>query len=444
MKNAMKIRTTISALLLTLGPMAYGQALPAAVAAAPSDPFLPSLDGIVHYALTASELVQFGYYSPGTVGETTALSGNLSYQSKSTVHPFSLLFAGGLLLGNQPGQAAVSTYENLAVSQGLVTRTWIFNVSDSFSLLPESPITGPSGVPGVGDLGVVPIEGPAYGPGGGVFSLAGKQVANTVSGSAERQLDHATSISGSAGWSVLHFLNSNGSNGGGSLNDSQISGIVALNRRIDARSSASLNAVYSTISYTGSSIGLYPDIETRGLNVFYQRTLSRTLSASVSAGPQWVSSSNSLLIPSAINLAVSTSLSYVRRSIHGSVAYSRGVNAGSGVLAGALSDSVSGGVGRAYGRNWVASLSAAYVRTSGLTQFAIGPGSPANSTFNTSSAGMQVSRRINNPLSAYASYSIQDQSYSNLLGAQNPFSGTSQIIGVGITFTPRSTRLGQF
>jgi hypothetical protein len=444
MKNAMKTRTAISALILVLGPSAYGQAVPAGIASTPRDPFLPPIDGTVHYSLTASELMQFGYYGPGGMTETTALSGNLAYQNKSTVRPFSLLLSGGLLMGNQTGQAGVSTYENVAISQGLVTRTWVFNVADSFSFLPESPTTGLSGVPGVGDLGVIPIQGPAYGPGGGVLSNAGQQIANSLSGSAERQLDHATSFSGSGSYSVLHFLDNNDVSG---LDLSQASGTVAVNRRLDARSSASVNAVYSSMSYSSSGSeanSSYPDIETRGLNVSYQRTLSRALSVAGSVGPQWVSSSNSLLIPSALNVAATASLAYTHRYTHASLAYSRGVNSGSGVLPGALSDTISGGVGRAYGRNWVTSATASYVRTSGLTQLQPGISSATKSTYDTTYAGVQVTRRINNPLSAYASYTVQDQSYSSPVGAQNPFSGTSQIIGVGITFTPRSTRLGQF
>ncbi len=442
MKNTLKIRTALSAVLLALVPRAQGQAIPAGIAAAPQDPFLPALDGKVHYSLTASELVQFGYYGPGGTVETTALSGNVAYQSTSMVRPFSLLASAGLLLGNQPGLNGVSSYENVSVSQGLVTRSWVFNLSDSLSFLPESPTTGLSGVPGTGDLGVVPIQGPANGPGGGILSYAGRQIANTLSGSGERRLDHATSLSGSASWSVLQFPNSSTSGG---FNSSQVSGTVAVNRRIDSRSSASLNAMYETISYSGAQVGLFaPDIEVRGLNVSYQRRLTRSLSAAGSIGPQWVSSSDSRLIPSSLNLAATASLTYAHRDTNASVAYSRGVNAGSGVLPGVNSDSISGGIGRSYGRDWVTSASGSYVRSSGLTQVQAGAGAPVNATYDTAYAGVQVTRRINQPLSAYASYNVQHQSSNGLSGAQTPFSGTSHTIGVGITFTPRSTRLGQF
>lgn len=437
-------RFALPALLLAASAVCSAQAVPAGIATAPSDPFLPPLDGVLHYALSASELVQLGYYTPGQTTETTVLSGDIAYQGKSQSLPFSMLFAAGVLLPNQAGIGA-SGFISTSVTQGLVTHNYILNVSDTFSFLPQSPTTGLSGVAGVGDLGLIPVQGPTYGPAGGVLSTSGNMVANTLSGSAERVLTRATSISGLGSWSILHFLD-NTNNGLGGIDYSQKTGEVSLNQRINARSSASVSAVYSVFDFSGGgqAAQLYPNFQTKGLNFSYQRTLSRTLTAGVTVGPQWVSSSDSALIPNTVNLALSADLAYVRRTTNASVFYTRGVNGGSGVIPGALSDSFSAAVGRAYGRNWVASLSGSYVRTSGLSQFA-GTGSvPTNVVFNTDFIGGQVTRRISNTFSAYGSYTFQNQSFSNSFLTQNAFNGTSQTFGIGITYTPRSTRLGQF
>jgi hypothetical protein len=131
------------------------------------------------------------------------------------------------------------------------------------------------------------------------------------------------------------------------------------------------------------------------------------------------------------------------------VSYSRGVNGGSGVLPGALSDSVTGSLAHTYGRNWVASLNAAYTHTSGLTQLVTGiPSAPTNVVYDTVFGGAQATRRINTHFSGYISYQAQNQSTNFSLptqnAARNALNGTSQTFGIGITFTPRSTRLGQF
>lgn len=405
-----------------------------------SGPNLPSLDGILHYALSASEIVQLGYYGPGEVTHATTLGGDVSYTAKSAALPFNLLFAGGVILGNQQGQGT-TYYSSAVVSQGLVTRNWVFNISDSVSFLPQSPTTGLSGISGVGDLGAIPVQGPVTGPAGGIFSNAGDRVGNTVSGSVERQISRDTSISGTGSWSVLHFLDA-----GDGLNYSQVSGMAAINHHLDARTSMSVDAVYSTFTYndTGTGIG-QPDIETRGINLSFQRLLSRTLSISASAGPQWVSSSNSTLIPDSINVAATAALSYQRGFTTAFVGYSRGVNGGSGVLPGAVADGISGSLGHTYGRKWVAAISGAYTHTSGLTQLSNGTSVvPVNEVYNSTFGGAQLTRSISTHFSAYVSYGAQNQSNNFSLGAQNALNGSSQTFGIGVTFTPRSTRLGQF
>ena len=60
---------------------------------------------------------------------------------------------------------------NMSVSQGYIARNWVFNISDSFSFLPQSPTTGLSGIAGVGDLGSTPVQGPWKGRLGGYSRL---------------------------------------------------------------------------------------------------------------------------------------------------------------------------------------------------------------------------------------------------------------------------------
>lgn len=443
----MKIQTLISVLLLSMGAsIAQGQALPTAESSMASTlgPNLPNLDGVFHYSLSASEVIQFGYYGSGQTTNATDLSGNAAYTSPNTTRPFSMLFAGGVILADQAG-GGTNSFWNIAASQGYVTRHWIFNISDSFSYLPQSPTTGLSGIPGVGDVGAVPTQGPGAGPIGGIITTSGDRIGNAVSGSVERTLTRNTSISGSGSWGVLHYLGSDAEAG---LDTSQVSGTVSLNRRIDARSSIGVAAVYSTYSYSGVGSGLNtPDIETRGINVFYQRVLSRTLSVNASVGPQWVSSSNNTLVPDSTDVAVNAGIEYSYQNVHAGVSYSRGVNNGSGVLPGSLTDSFAASAGRNYGRNWVVGLTMAYSHSAGLTQFLNGTSLvTTNATYDTVYGGAQVTRRISPHFSAYASYTAASQSSNNLVEPVTPnvLDSTFQTFGFGITFTPRSTNLGQF
>ena len=221
----MKMWIPVSMLLLA-SAASYGQAVPTAEASTGSGPGLSWIDGTVHYSLGVSQLIQDGLYGAGNVTGATNLSGSAGYASMSKDKPFSMLYAGGVLFNTGSGQGT-QTYQNIAASQGLIRGKWIFNISNSFSFLPQSPTTGYSGISGVGDLGTTPISGPSQGPAGGVLTFAANRISNTLSGSIERRLTGSTSVSGSGSWSILHFLDQQDG-----LNTTQISGQVGLNHRI--------------------------------------------------------------------------------------------------------------------------------------------------------------------------------------------------------------------
>lgn len=426
----------------------FGQAAPTVAPvqtqtpAGTTQPRLSWVDGTVHYSLSGSEVVQYGYYGNGDVTSSTALSGVVGYSSLSLVHPTTVLFAGGVVVG-QGGQGT-STYQNLDISQTLIRKRWVFNVTDSFSFLPQSPVTGVAGVPGVNSPGTIPIDGPSQGPAGGVLTYSGNRISNMLAGTIERQLSGRTSVSGSGAYTVLHFLDKNAG-----LDTTMLSGEAGINHQIDRRNSVSLNAVYSTFDTT-NFFSLYPtgfpnDItyQTKGINASYSHLWTRSLSTDISAGPLWIQSSASQLIPNQLSYSLNAGLSYSRRLTSYSLRYTHGVNGGSGVQPGALSDDVTGTVGRTFSQKWAGSASLVYTRTSGLLAVAPNLGS-VNGIANTEYGTLQLTRGFTRTLSGYASYTVQNQSFDQGLLAPNAFNGMSHIFGFGVTWTPQSTRLGEF
>jgi hypothetical protein len=444
----MKMLFSISTMLLLFGVRSYGQAVPTATAtptstaAGANGPRLSWVDGTVHYALSATELIQFGYYGAGNVASTTALSGNVGYESLSLTHPFSLLFAGGVLFG-QAGQG-VTTYQNIAVSQSLIKGKWIFGVMDSFSFLPQSPTTGIAGIAGVGPIGTLPIQGPSSGPAGGVLTYSANRISNTVSGNVERLLTGKTSISGVGSWSVLHFLDQNAG-----YDTTSTSGQVGINHRINVRNSVSLSAVYTTYDTSGiyNNIPGFPNnnvtYQTKGLNLTYNRQWTRALATDVSAGPQWISSSAAQVDPNRLNAYVNAGMSYSRKLTNFGARYTHGVNAGSGVFAGAESDSFSLSANRNFTRQWQGSAVFNYTRSSRL--LVVGPvGVLPSGAINTEYGTLQVMRGFTRTISGYASYSVQNQDVNSAYSAQNIFNGLSHSVAFGVSWTPQSTRLGDF
>ena len=166
---------------VALSGISLAQSIPAGVGSTPTVGFpLPQLNGSFNYSLNASELVSSSFFGSQGVEATTSLSGDLTYLSSNIRHPFSAIYSGGVLLANS-GQPN-TTYQSLALSQSYVTKNWNFGIQDAVSYLPESPINGLSGIPGVGDLGIDPVP-VGTDAGLGILTLYGPRISNTVTGS---------------------------------------------------------------------------------------------------------------------------------------------------------------------------------------------------------------------------------------------------------------------
>ena len=443
----MKMLLSISTILVAFGVRGFGQAVPTAIAnqtptpAGTAGPQISWIDGTVHYALSATQLVQFGFYGAGNVTTTTAISGNVGYANLSQTHPFGLLFAGGVLFG-QSGQG-VSTYQNIMATQGYIRGKWALQIADSMSFLPQSPTVGISGIAGVGNIGTVPIQGPSAGPAGGVLTYSGNRISNALSGNIERRFTGKTSISGSSSWSILHFLDQNAG-----LDTHSISASVALNHRINLRNSVSVAAVYTTYDTSGLNYnvpGYTSDkvtYTTKGINLTYTRQLTRSLSMDASAGPQWISSSAAPIVPDRLNAYVNAGLGYNHQLTNFGLRYTHGVNAGSGAFAGAESDTATASASHNFNRDWAGSASLNFTRTTSL--LALNSGGSSNQAITTEYGTIQMMHAFTRTISGNASYSIQNQDLNNSQPSSNTFQGISHTISFGVSWTPRSTRLGDF
>jgi hypothetical protein len=425
---------------VALPSLCWGQAAPTATAPRPAFAGInfPAINGNFQYGLSASEIIQSGYTNNGGLNEATNISGDLAYTTKSEVRPLSLLYTGGVQFGNQAGYGTTS-YQSLGITQSYVTRSWIFGVSDVISYLPQSPTVGLSGIPGTGDIGLDPVQNGLQ-PSQGILTINNNRVSNTASGNVQRQLDAFTSISGGASYGILHFF------GAGGLDSSQISADVAINRRIDARSSASLAATYGTYDY--SNLGTGASFATRGLSASYKRQLSRALTASVSGGPEWISSSSTLAIPSQLTYTASVSLGYTIRQYNAQIGYIRGITGGAGVQPGGISDSLIGSLQRPFGNVWSVGANIGYSRTQGLSNVATPTnlallGLTTTGNYNSVFAGAQVSRRLSRSFSAFGSYTAINQSYSQVQVSPVALNGIVQSFALGISYFPRSLHLGQ-
>jgi hypothetical protein len=385
--------------------------------------------GEFNYSLTASESYISGYQGSSS-GASTNLSGEATYVSNSETHPTSLLYSGGYFFGNGSNINS-SSYQSLGVSQVLRARRWRLGVSDIITYLPSSPLYSVSGVPFSGDVGTTPISTGQV-PTQSILTNYGEQVSNTVSGSVSRDLTGKTYVEGYGAYTVQRFLQ----NG---LNNNDLLASGSLGHRFSVRNSVAASYTYGQYSFAQSVAGIANfQFISHGVSGTYTHAFNRNLALQVSAGPQWISSNTSSVLPSRTLFTSAVLLSYTGERTRASAGYSRSPNIGSGVLLGALSDNVSFSMQHVFTRDWSGGLTANYGRASGLAAL---PGE--NILTNSFYGGVQANRRLGENFSAFASYSAVTQSAGSQAIARNAFDGTAHIVTVGITFSPHTRHVGR-
>jgi hypothetical protein len=182
-------------------------------------------------------------------------------------------------------------------------------------------------------------------------------------------------------------------------------------------------------------------IQAQSAPIGLERRWTRNIHTTLSVGPQWISSSTSTTTPavggstpppSTVSYTINASLADTLRFGEINVTYSHGANGGGGFNLGAENDSIFANFNREIGTRERASfgLQTGYRRTAGLVK---------NGVTNAEFCTVLANRRMGRDFSAFASYAINYQTTSAALPA-NTLSGTSQILSVGIEFSPRHAR----
>jgi hypothetical protein len=435
---SLPLRGMLLVLVLSAGQLASAQALPAAEAAPISTGFaLPTSLGSLQFAVSASQSLVWGYFSNSGPSASTNVTGDLAYLSNSKRHPFSAVLTGGRSW-SESSQGSYG-YASVGVSQVASFGRWNFVVSDMVSYLPGTPVAGLSGVPGVGDLGITPVQ-VGTDTGQGILTAYSSRITNSAAGSLTRQLTGKTSISASGTYSIYRFLDSattSTSHSSAGLDNDSIGGSAGLIHQLNARSSYGGSYSYSSFSFPSNTLGVpAPDFNSQTASAFASHQFTRRLSASISAGPQWTSVGTPGSSPS-LSLFVSALTSYSAKNYSTSLSFSRSTNSGFGVVGGAISNSVNLSVNHTFAVVWNTAATFSYAQSSSLP----GPKVPSFSG-NTYVAGGQVSRAIARSFSCYASYTLEEQS-TTTVSAVDLFTGTSQVVGFGITFSPSALHLGR-
>ena len=409
----MKPTFKILAFFFTVCASVHAQVVPAA-----TGPRNVPVVGNLHYALRYSQSDQMSNTFPDM--QTVAASGSLEYSNSNERLPFIMDYAGGYTWTISGPSYESGLFQHLFLSQGINWRRWKLLLNDDVSYLPESPITGFSGIPGTGEPIGVPNPTPSSSQ--SILTLNTHVVDNIASGEIEHSLNYATTFSGGGGSEILRYPNDDG------LNTNSKTGNATLKWRLNARNSLLANYVFTEYDYPDHfNINFLTNTALFGL----QHQWSRNLTTIVSAGPQWISSSDQGVVPTSRNVSVIASVNYKLRFTSADASYTRGTNGGAGYLVGGEVDSVQGDLLHQFGMNTTIGFAGGYQRTTGLN---------SNGVTNSIYGGAQATRRIGRNVIVFANYTGIDQtSTSNL--PTNALGQLMQVIGFGIGYSPRDPHL---
>lgn len=354
--------------------------------------------------------------------ERNVASGEIEYLNGNEHTPFRVTYSGGDIwaVGDSNSVSGTAVFQHCLLSQGYVARQWAWNLSNDVSYLPQSPTTGFSGIPGVGSL-----------PGEPVTSDQSILLDNTrrVHSGTELSFTHSLgsdkTIALMGGYDILRFPD------GHDLETNQLQVAPQLRWRLTALNSLSMDYTFSRFSYPGSSFIMRTQSAQFGL----KRIWNRRLKVAGSAGPEWITSTDDRIVPSSTPFGANAALQYQGRAFTSNVSYSRETTGGAGTATqlGAHRDDVSIGIARASGRNLSVSASGSYQRTRGLSQ---------SGTTNSAFGGVQAQRRIGQYLTLFVDYTLIEQR-SSLALRSHAINGWSQVLGFGIGYFPRSTRIAK-
>jgi hypothetical protein len=404
----MKKTIQLLAFLLAVSAVARAQVAPAATTGPAS----------LHYSLRYSETAYFYGASEGEQQRGIG-SGSVDYTNGGEHFPFTLNYTGGYIWIFAGPQDGSGYFQNFSISQGYIGSKWNIVFSDNISYLPVPATVGFSGVPGAGE----PVGGSGSPPDANqpLLTVNTRTLSNIGTGEITRSLNSSTRFSAGGNTELISFPE-----GGGIDTNVQMANLE-LTRRLDARNSISGQYLFDQYSYASSTVAF--DTNTASAN--YSRTWNRQLKTSVSAGPQFTHSSNSAVVPDSTGLYVNASANDLLRFGAASLTYNHGKSGGGGVLIGGNEDFVNAGLSREFRRNLDLGIQGSYRRTAGVENSGI-----ITATY----GGAQATWRLNDDFTVFANYTAINQSTSAALQS-NVLNQLQQVVGFGIGYAPRRTRL---
>jgi hypothetical protein len=391
--------------------------------------------------------------------------GSLELQRLWSHYDLSLDYLGGVGYYDAKG-IGFKQIEELGIKQKITWKRGEFGVRDAFSYQPEGSFGsayGSVGTTGAGLGGVNAFFG------GTVLGALGQvpRIMNIALVDVVESLTPKSSITATAGYGIVHFLQNEPGTVNSFIGSSQVSGEVGYNRVLGPHDQGAL--VYA---YQGFNFSTGVNFHSNVIQLMWGHRISGRMDFMIAAGPQLTEINNFPVTESTsinqscigipgdyecltndlrIGAAGRTSLRYRLPKGTMDLSYQHFLTAGSGFFEGAESDIASLSATRQLSRVWSAYTDIGYSRNSRVLPLTCtGPACPGVSAnvYQYEFAGLGVHRMFGRNFHAFASYQFNylefDGSYCvAATGTSGPCSRVSQrsVGTIGLDWIPRPIRL---
>lgn len=372
-------------------------------------------------------------------GTWISFLGGADIQHTAGTSDMKLSYTGGGMYSNEANVPSGNVQE-LGVTEKISFRRSVLAFFDQLSYLPQASF-------GFGGVGSLPLSGsgstglsPGFTTGQSILTGQGQNLSNSSVLQLETFVTPRSSITMTGGYSLLHFFGNNLTDSG----DMTFQG--GYNYQL--RRHDTLAAMYTFSDFRYTSLG--ESIYTHSIEGSYGRLVTGRLAFQIAAGPEFAifnqlggTSGGTVGGPAASNgssahvyWTLNSSLNYQYQRTRMGVSYWHGVTEGSGVLAGAQTDTATGNLTRQMSRTFSSGLTAGYSRNASLS---VAGSTASGENYDYWFAGASLARPFAETLALTLSYQMQYQT-SNATFCIGPACGMSivrNLISVGLSWHER-------
>jgi len=336
-------------------------------------------------------------------GTWISFSGGVDVHKVSENNELEVSYLGGGMFSNtsEAGNGAVQSLEFL---EKRTFHRWALTLIDGLAYLPESG-AGFNGLgvplPGGGGLG-----GGTLSPGQSLLVGRGQNLSNQFDAEADVFVTGRTSLTFVGGYSSLNYFDSDLLNYGSAL------ARVGYNYLIDRKNTIGVDYEFGETNFSN----FHQKLVDHEFQVAYGRRVTGRLAFQIAAGPEIATFTLPITPGSGVGSAgpttsvywsLNTNLQYqMRRNFFG-LSYVHSVAGGSGVLAGAEEDLVSGSVTRQMTRQFSSGITGGYARDHGLA--VLNPTPTGTQTFDYWYGGGNLTYPLGRTMAVTLSYQLQYQ-----------------------------------